>query len=600
MSISIPNERKKSSMKRFGRSKSFLTINKFFSLQYKVVVELFREKNKWTIGLIIFSLLIDTIGLIEVEFLKGAIDSVNNYYNKSGDFIDVLHVFSVFFALLLVLRILTSAYNVVREKYDSYFSFLIDKKITDKISKISYEYFESVDYYDRINLATKASVQYPNAIYGLTQLINIITCIVIYGYILTKINVIFIITALLSIIIGAILSIVMTDAQLRLWKKKVSPEERKNSYFNNIFSNGTNQSSIQIKNAYLYFKNKYHTHNKKTRTEYIKLNFISMITEFVVAILFILSLLYTAIYVAKGVVNGSYTLGYYSMTIAALTMLYANIKKFVKYAVGTNWYVHVLEAYYEVLLYDERDISCNTNAEAAIRVSGVSYVYPQTKSAALKNIDFKMHPREKVAIVGCNGSGKTTFVSLILGLLQQRCGSITVDAKKCTAIFQDFKKYQMTIRQNIEVGVGGRHIDESKINEIIKKVGLQDFVDSLPDGIETNLGQLDKGIELSVGQWQRLAIGRLLANETADIWILDEPTAHLDPLAEIEIYNLIFDLAQDKSVLFISHRLGFAKRADRIIVFDEGEIREEGTHEQLMKVDGVYKEMYELQKEWYL
>ena len=92
----------------------------------------------------------------------------------------------------------------------------------------------------------------------------------------------------------------------------------------------------------------------------------------------------------------------------------------------------------------------------------------------------------------------------------------------------------------------------------------------------------------------------MLANETADIWILDEPTAHLDPLAEIEIYNLIFDLAQDKSVLFISHRLGFAKRADRIIVFDEGEIREEGTHEQLMKVDGVYKEMYELQKEWYL
>ena len=145
----------------------------------------------------------------------------------------------------------------------------------------------------------------------MTQLINIITCIVIYGYILTKINVIFIITALLSIIIGAILSIVMTDAQLRLWKKKVSPEERKNSYFKNIFSNGTNQSSIQIKNAYLYFKNKYHTHNKKTRTEYIKLNFISMITEFVVAILFILSL-YIRHLCCEGGSKRSYTLGYYS------------------------------------------------------------------------------------------------------------------------------------------------------------------------------------------------------------------------------------------------------------------------------------------------
>lgn len=587
-------------MKRAGKSKSFSTIHKFFSLQYKVVAELLREKKGWTISLIVFSVLINTIGLIEVEFLKNAIDSVSNYYHNSGAFIRVLYVFGAFFVMLLTLRILTSVYNVVRSKFDSHISFLIDKKITDKISKISYEYFESVDYYDRINLATKASVQYPNAVYGLTQLINIITCIVIYCYILSKISVIFVITALLSIIIGATLSVVMTDTQLRLWEDKVSPVERKNTYFRNIFSNRINQSSIQIKNAYLYFQNKYHTHNKKTRTEYIKLNFISMITEFVVSILFILSFLCTAIFVAKGVINGSYTLGYYSMTVAALTMLYANIKKFVKYAVGTNWYVHVLEAYYEVLLYNEKGLPSHTYAETAIQVSGVEYVYPQTNSATLKNIDFKMHSREKIAIVGCNGSGKTTFVSLILGLLQQRCGSINVDAEKCTAIFQDFQKYQMTIRQNIEVGVGGRHLDEDKIHEIIKKVGLQDFVNSLPDGIETNLGQLDKGIELSVGQWQRLAIGRLLANETADIWILDEPTAYLDPLAEIEIYNLIFDLAKDKSVLFISHRLGFSKRADRIIVFDEGKIKEEGTHEQLMKADGIYKKMYELQQEWYL
>lgn len=579
--------------------KSFIAFKKFFSMQYNVIAELLHEKKKWTISIIVFSIIINALGLVEIEFLKNAIDSVNNYYNKSGDFISVIYVFIAFFAMLLVLRIITSAYNIVKEKYNSYISLLIDKKITDKISRISYEYFESIEYYEKINLATKAGVQYPDAVYGLTRLINILTYIIIYVYVLSKVNVVYVFTAFVSIVIGAILSVIMTDVQLRLWKDKVSPEERRNSYFRNIFSNRINQSSIQIKNAYSYFKHKYHTHNERTRKEYIKLNVISIITELVVSLLFIISFLFTAVFVAKGVINGNFTLGYYSMVISALTMLYANIKNFVKYAIGTNWYIHVLDAYYEVLAYDEKLCAHNEQSTNTIELCNVEYTYPQSKLSALKNINFKLNSQEKVAIVGCNGSGKSTFVSLIMGLLEQRQGNIVTDAGKCTAILQDFQKYQMTIKQNIEVGVAGRCLDENKINEILKKVGLLDFVNSLPDGMKTNLGQLDKGIELSAGQWQRLAIGRLLANEEANIWILDEPTAYLDPLAEIEIYNLIFDLANEKSVLFISHRLGFTKRADRIVVFDEGEIREEGTHDQLIKADGIYKKMFDLQKEWY-
>jgi len=123
---------------------------------------------------------------------------------------------------------------------------------------------------------------------------------------------------------------------------------------------------------------------------------------------------------------------------------------------------------------------------------------------------------------------------------------------------------------------------------------------TLPNGIHTLLGQLDDGgVWLSKGQWQRLAIARLMANDDAKVWILDEPTASLDPLSEIELYNLIMNVAQDKMVFFISHRLGFAKQVNRILLFCDGKIIGDSTHHSLMKEEH-YKEMFESQESWYV
>ena len=134
---------------------------------------------------------------------------------------------------------------------------------------------------------------------------------------------------------------------------------------------------------------------------------------------------------------------------------------------------------------------------------------------------------------------------------------------------------------------------------MLAQVGLKEIVLAFENGIDTPLGQLENGIELSKGQWQRLAIARLLANPEIKTWILDEPTAYLDPIAEIEIYNMIYELAGDRTVLFISHRLGFAKKADRIVLFDNGRIEEAGTHDGLVNQNGTYAEMYSNQEEWY-
>ncbi len=185
-------------------------------------------------------------------------------------------------------------------------------------------------------------------------------------------------------------------------------------------------------------------------------------------------------------------------------------------------------------------------------------------------------------------------------------GVVSVSGKKAglnsstACIFQDFYQYQTTVRENIEMGDPGRKLTDEEIWELLDTVGLREKVEGLEQGLDTRLGQLDGQGDFSKGQWQRIAIARLLAKKDAGIWILDEPTAYLDPLSEIEVYNMIYRLAGDRIVIFISHRLGFARQTDRILVFRKGEIAEQGSHEELMeKENGIYREMYSLQKEWY-
>ena len=185
-------------------------------------------------------------------------------------------------------------------------------------------------------------------------------------------------------------------------------------------------------------------------------------------------------------------------------------------------------------------------------------------------------------------------------------GVVSVSGKKAglnsstACIFQDFYQYQTTVRENIEMGDPGRKLTDEEIWELLDTVGLREKVEGLEQGLDTRLGQLDGQGDFSKGQWQRIAIARLLAKKDAGIWILDEPTAYLDPLSEIEVYNMIYRLAGDRIVIFISHRLGFARQTDRILGFRKGEIAEQGSHEELMeKENGIYREMYSLQKEWY-
>lgn len=257
---------------------------------------------------------------------------------------------------------------------------------------------------------------------------------------------------------------------------------------------------------------------------------------------------------------------------------------------------------------DGKDIPLASNYE--IRLENVSFHYPECDKDIIHNLNLTIHPREKLAIVGLNGAGKTTLVKLICGLLSPSEGRVLLNGDDISdfnrnkyyelfsAVFQDFSILDVTIAE--EIAQCKDNIDYQRIKECIDYAGLSDTIDKLPKGLNTHIGRevyLD-GVLLSGGQMQRLMLARALY-KNGPILLLDEPTAALDPLAESEIYQKYSDMANNKTSLFISHRLASTRFCDRIILVKDGGIKEEGSHEDLLKLNGEYAKLFEVQSRYY-
>lgn len=253
------------------------------------------------------------------------------------------------------------------------------------------------------------------------------------------------------------------------------------------------------------------------------------------------------------------------------------------------------------LEFNDTDIVCNN----------VTFCYPSTCDKALNNISVTIKQGEKIAIVGVNGSGKSTFVNLLCGMYSPTKGSVKVGGfevyknleiirKKISIVFQNFGRYETSIRKNIIIGDNENNMKDEDIYDIAYKTGAMEVIQKQPNGLSEIVGTFSSsGNNLSGGQWQKIALTRALYRKDSKIVILDEPTASLDPLAEAKLYQDFLDLTGDKTTILISHRLGIATVVDRILVFDKGEIVEDGKHRELLNKGGVYAKLYRAQAKWY-
>ncbi|GAB3645809.1 ABC transporter ATP-binding protein [Glycomyces tarimensis] len=251
-----------------------------------------------------------------------------------------------------------------------------------------------------------------------------------------------------------------------------------------------------------------------------------------------------------------------------------------------------------------------TAPEAAIRFEGVGFAYPGGHTPVIDGLDLEITAGSSLAVVGRNGAGKTSLVKLLTGLYAPTAGQITVDGTDIaevapaewrthlSALFQDFTRYQLTVRDNIALGAPHLADDTERIWKACEPMGIRELVESLPDGLDTVLsGEFEGGTDLSGGQWQRIALARALfaVQAGATVLVLDEPAAALDVRAEAELYEQFLDITAGLTTIVISHRFSTVRRADRIVVLDGGKVVEDGSHDELMALGGTYAEAFTLQ-----
>ncbi len=309
------------------------------------------------------------------------------------------------------------------------------------------------------------------------------------------------------------------------------------------------------------------------------------------------------------------SIGSLTMYVTSAINFTSNVLSFGTSIINTLQNLSFLEPYMEFMSIKEE-----TREEGKIKFEGkietlefnnVTFTYPKAEKPVLKNVSFSIRRGEKISIVGLNGAGKSTLVKLICRMYKADSGEIKINGKSIydydygsymkgiSAVFQDYRLFNFTIGENISCQ--DRNADNAKINRLIEEVGLGEKIASLKEGINSRFGkEYDKnGIEMSGGEGQKVAIARALYKESSMV-ILDEPASALDPISEAEIYEKFNSLVEDKTAIYISHRMSSSVFCDRILIIDGGCVADFDTHEHLMKkTDSLYYKLFHSQAENY-
>jgi ATP-binding cassette subfamily B protein len=321
--------------------------------------------------------------------------------------------------------------------------------------------------------------------------------------------------------------------------------------------------------------------------------------------------------VARAAASGELTLGELAFVLQGIVL----VSTFGSFFYESDWQTeHGLRAYgalerFEALAAADRrsetgEVDATGTPRTEIRFEQVTFGYGDGSNPVLRSLDLTIPAGRSLAVVGVNGAGKTTLVKLLARLYEPQSGQITVDGTdvgafeaaswrgRLGAIFQDFVHYELSVRDNVGFGAPRLLGDDERLRASLARAGALELVERLPHGLETILSrEYEDGAELSGGQWQRLAIARALTavEDGATVLVLDEPTANLDVRAEAEFFDRFLELTQGLTTILISHRFSTVRRADRIVVLDQGEIVEEGTHDELLVLDGRYARLFRLQ-----
>ena len=396
----------------------------------------------------------------------------------------------------------------------------------------------------------------------------------------------------------------------------IAQNNRKKYYLHDVTYNFSYGKDIRVFNFREFLKNKYRgvldeglNIRNDIETKNFKTALISIILLLIREGLAYAYLVYSVIY--KDMTIGNFTL--YFATIAGFARFMEIILDCIS---DINTQSLYMSEYVDFMLESEeeeteitREIPKDKTYE--IEFKNVSFKYPNSERYIMKNLSLKISKGQRIAIVGVNGAGKTTFIKLLTRLYDPTEGEILINGinikefkkkdyfKLFSVVFQEINIFAFSVEKNITL-LSEEYIEKDRVEKAIDEAGMTEKINSLNKGMETSLLKImdDEGVELSGGENQRLALARALY-KNGEIVILDEPTAALDAIAEYNIYTRFNEMIGEKTAIYISHRLSSTKFCDVIAFFEDGEIKEYGTHEELLNKNGRYSEMFNVQASYY-
>ena len=570
--------------------------------------------KRYIIYNILSQILTSTMLIISVAMPKFIIDSILIAdYTMAIILISTVigyNLIASFISNYLMMTVMT-----IRVKLSAKFDIYIHRKLAET----DYENIESSNY---IDMKQKADRYLYGDGSGFSYIFE--KSLMIIGHIISLIGVAVIIVLINVYMIIAFLVLMILNALVENWAKKRSNKifleqvnvERKWKYYSTLFENFMYGKEIRINNLCNWFLKEEEAYANEVIGFYKKRNKYLMQSNSISIFVSFLQQAVACAIVLYGTIKGTLSVGDFVMFFAAVMAFSPAVQKVFSTIVDVKSYSIFYDALNDYVnipakMRSTKDIKIS-EGDHIIEFKDVSFKYPNQSSWALEKVNIKIEKNQKLSIVGENGAGKTTFIKLLMRLYLPNEGEILLDGvnindynydeymRLFSTVFQDYKLFSFSIKENIQLSGTKDGSNDSKILEILDSLGF-DKINKLPDGIDTKIYKDfdDNGFEPSGGEGQKIALARAIYKD-ANIIILDEPTAALDPRAEYEIYQGFNNIVKNRMAIYISHRLSSTRFCDVIAVFKDGRIVEYGSHDELITTKGLYSELYGMQAQFYV
>ncbi len=556
-----------------------------------------------------YILLLVTSTLMAITFVlranveKSFFNSAFNFY-KDASLANKNNIL-IYFIFFVIVYILTQFIVQLSNYIEEILQFKLEKRLSlqlcDKTANIPPEYFEDALFLDKLDKAMNGKDDAINILICTTALLSYyLPYIVFMSFWLWSQSILLVFV----IIIAFIPTIISYSTQIKMYSQyedDVAQLRRKEKAYEENMIGKTQAKETRFLGGYRFFMAQF---REVLNTIFYfdigvlkkrqKMNFYLKALQ---SLAFV-SIIIISIYLT---VKEKISIGTFAALFTSVDIMISNLNEAV-----SRQYASISESFgtvenYYGYLEEDFGIYGNGHEGALVRLENVSFKYPNNSFESLKDINLDIKPGERVAIVGENGAGKSTLTKLLLGIYRPTNGVVHTTPNedyRYTAVFQNYMKYAMTIKDNVLLSLQGAPTKPSHLHEVLLKSGLDLSKEKFTLGVDTALGKEFGGMELSGGEWQKLAIARGMYDDF-DFIVFDEPTASIDPIEESNINHVIHELTKGKTSFVVTHRMSTVKLADRILVLKEGEIVEDGSHEALTHLKGEYFRLYESQRNNY-